>query len=163
SDEVLSVALDDRGNDPDGSCRRSFHRGSASAPSLHPDPEQLLPHEQHVVVPELLLAAEADEGAVGAAEVGEPDLALVGRDHAVQAGDVAVLGEGDVAAPAADVEARLGDREGVAASVAPGHERDAADVPLGGAAETLDPVGRGRLRRERLEADDLLPDTEDVA
>ena len=112
--------------------------------------------------PDVGLAGEADEGAVRAAEVGQEERCPSHVQAAVQAGDVAVLGEEDVAALAPEVNAGLRDREGVARLVAADDERDAADVALARRAEALDAVGRGRLERERLEADDLLADAEDV-
>src|SRR5262249_7330924 len=71
------------------------------SPRSHVHAEELLAHQEHVAAHHLGLATDAQEGAVGAAEVGEEDLPALGRDAAVQAGDVAVLGEEDVAALAA--------------------------------------------------------------
>src|SRR5579871_3543647 len=80
------------------------------SPRSHRYAEELLAHEEDVAVHHLGLGLDADERAVGAAEVGEEDLAALGGDAAVEAGDVAVLGEEDVAALPAEVDARL--REG---------------------------------------------------
>jgi hypothetical protein len=84
-------------------------------------------------------------------------------EAAVEARDVAVLGEEHVAALAAHVDARLGDRVRVARRLATDDERDARDVALRRAAEALDAVRRLRQRLERLVAEDLLADAEDVA
>src|SRR6185437_3217789 len=102
--------------------------------SSHRHAEKLLPHEEHVAVDDLRLGQEPEEGAVGAAEIGQVHLPVLRRDAAVEAGDVAVLGEDHVAALAAEVHARLRDGEGVADDVAADDQRDAADVALGGAA-----------------------------
>lgn len=77
---------------------------------LHGDAEELLAHEEDVPVDHLGLALDADERAVRAPEVGEVELAVLGREAAVQARDVAVFGEEDVAALAAEVDAGGGDR-----------------------------------------------------
>src|SRR4051812_46338546 len=69
-----------------------------SSPLLHGNAEQLLAHEQDVPVDDLALPPDAHERAVGAPEIREQEVALVGREPAVQARDVAVLGEEDVAA-----------------------------------------------------------------
>ena len=61
----------------------------------------------------------------------------------MQAGDVAVFREEHVAALATEVQARLGNGEGVAGGVAADDQGEATDVALGGAAEALDAVGRG--------------------
>src|SRR5690606_22663870 len=96
-------------------------------------------------------------------EIGQPELAVLPADAAVQAGDVPVLGEEHVAPLAAEVESGLGHGVGVARRVAADDEGEAADEALRRAAHALDPVGRLRCRRERLDAQDLLPDPEDVA
>ena len=58
----------------------------------------------------------------------------------MEAGDVAVLREEDVAALAAEVHARLGDGERVARHIAADDQRDATDVALRRRAEVLDAV-----------------------
>src|SRR5581483_3330144 len=119
-------------------------------------------HEEHVARLRLGLAGQAHERTVRAPEVGQKQALPVPGQAAVQAGDVAVLGGQHVAALAPEVDAALGDGEGVPGLVATDDQRDATDVALAGGAEALDPVGRGGLAVERLEADDLLADAEDL-
>ena len=97
----------------------------------HRHAEELLPHEQDV--------ARARRRSPRARRTKVPfelprsvehEPAALPREPAVQAGDVAVLGEEDVAALASEVDAALGDRERVARHVAADDERDAADVAL---------------------------------
>src|SRR5262249_10197535 len=133
------------------------------SPRSHGHAEELLAHQEHVAVHHLGLGLETQERSVGAAEIGDVDLPALRGEATVQAGDVPVLREGDVGGLAAEVDPRLGEGEGVAYHVAADDQRDATDVPLGRAAHPLDAVGGGRGRVERLEADDLLPDAEDVA
>src|SRR5260370_28138460 len=127
-----------------------------------PDAKQLVSHEQHVVVRELALFVEATKGSVGASEVGEERSVVFPADAAVKPGDVTVFGKENVAALASDVDAVLGHGVRVARRVAPGENGHAADVSLRRASEPLDDVGAGRLRRQELEADDLLSDAEHV-
>src|SRR5690242_19118218 len=99
--------------------RLDFGSGMSSRGSrfalLHVEPEQLLSHEQDVTGCERMLGTQPDEGAVRAAHVGEIHVAVVlARDTAVEPGDVAVFGEEDIASLAAEVDPRLGHREGVA-------------------------------------------------
>src|SRR5215468_5810075 len=95
-------------------------------PRSHVHAEELLAHQEDVAVDHLGLGLEPQEGAVGAAEIGEEDLAALRRDAAMEARDVAVLGEEHVAALAAKVDPRLGQGEGVADHVAADDQRDAA-------------------------------------
>src|SRR5512146_885536 len=83
------------------------------------DAEQLLAHQQDVGAGHRALGAQANEGAVRAADVREVH-ATVGaaRDATMQTGDVAVLREQDVATLATAVHAALRNRERVAGGVA---------------------------------------------
>src|SRR5258708_7304348 len=61
------------------------------------------------------------------------------------------------------MHATLGDRERIAGGVAADDQGQATDVTLGRAAKALDTVGRLALPLQLFEANDLLPDAEDVA
>src|SRR5690606_25499030 len=144
--------------------------GRALTGSIRPErrrsnihPEELLPHEQDVAARERALLTQADERSVGAPDVGQVHAAVrpLG-DSAVQARDVPVVGEKDVAAFAAAMDAALRHRKRVARRIAADHEREPTDVSLARAAEALDAVGRPALTPELFEPDDLLTDAERV-
>src|SRR4051812_40939808 len=80
----------------------------------------------------------------------------------MQTRDVAVFGKQDIPALAPAVHATLRDRESVARRVATDDQRQATDVALRRTAEALHIVGRSPLAFELLEADDFLPDAEQI-
>src|SRR4051812_30454689 len=106
-----------------------------------PDAEELLSHQQHVVVEQLALFVEPRERSVRAPEIGEKSAVVLPADAAVKTRNVAVFGKENVAALAADVDAVLRNRIGIARGIAAGQKRDATDVPFGWASEPLDAVG----------------------
>src|SRR5450631_3134673 len=127
------------------------------------DAEQLLTHQQDVGRAHQLLGADAHERAVRATDVRQIDLAVrTFGDAAVQARDVAVFAEQNVAALTAAMHAAFRDRERVACGVATDDQRQATDVTLGRAAEAIHAVGRATLTLELFESDDLLPDAEQI-
>src|SRR6185369_4829188 len=127
------------------------------------DAEQLLTHQQDVGRAHGALAAQADESAVRAADVRQVDLSVRAfGDAAMQARDVAVFREQDVAALAAAVHASLRDRKGVARGVAANDQSQTTDITLGRTAEALDVVGRAALALELFEPNDFLPDAEKI-
>src|SRR5438093_1627819 len=80
-------------------------RGRSTSAPRRRDLEQLLAHQQDLAGRELCLAADAHEGAVGAAEIGEEHAAALEAEPAVQARHVAVVAEQHLAALAPDVQA----------------------------------------------------------
>lgn len=125
--------------------------------------KELLAEEEKVTVAELSAAAEADVAAVGAADVGEGEFAASGGELAVEARDVAVVGEENVTAFAAEVEAGDGNGKGAREAVAAGDEDDFADEAVDFGAELFGAVGRASDGAKGFETQDFLADTEDVS
>src|SRR5205823_4613846 len=112
---------------------------------------------------ERALAADADERSVRAVQVGEEVAALATRDARVGAGDVAILGEEDVAALAADHHRVAEEREGGAVLAPAEDHREAAPVAGVRRAHHLGAVVEGLRRADHVEAEELLAHAEDLA
>ena len=85
--------------------RRRRRARDAARAQREVQPEQLLAEQHERVVADGALAVDLDERAVRAAEVGEEHAAVAQRDARVEARDVAVVGEVDLAALAAERDA----------------------------------------------------------
>src|SRR5215470_16593893 len=131
------------------------------------DAEELLAHEHVIAVLELGVALDAEEGAVLGAEIGEEDALAAEGDLRVAAADERVVLEVHVV-PVAAERHHLADGAHAQADVAAAeelHEPHPRRPPRRGEDVGALLVGAeaGRLRRRRLDADDLLADEEGVA
>src|SRR5204862_7001392 len=95
---------------------------------LELDAEELLAEEEERAGADGALAADAQERAVRAVEVGEVVAAVATRDARARAGGIAVVGEEDVAALAATHHRVAEERGRGAVLPAPEDHRDAAPV-----------------------------------
>src|SRR6267143_4771438 len=127
------------------------------------DSQDLLAHQQEVARRHRRRAVDLHERPIRGAQVLYANLAVADRHHAMSAGDVAVLREADVAAPAADQVLAVLQREHVALTAPLEQLHGARDVARVGAAPQRLLGGRFRLLRKPLDPQTLAADAQLVS